>query len=156
MDRMSDLLHTDLAGPLPTQSVSGFSYFITYTDDHSRFVWGYPLKNKSVSFPHFVTKVFRIKYNTDGNVCRRMARLCAQDVCQQPEMDYTSTYAPTGRLNALQDFLFLSTSADLEIRQIDVINAFLIPDLDTTMYMEQHQAFAILKSLITTASSRKI
>ncbi|KAK4381759.1 Retrovirus-related Pol polyprotein from transposon TNT 1-94 [Sesamum angolense] len=31
-----DLIHTDVCGPLNTQARGGFSYFITFTDDHSR------------------------------------------------------------------------------------------------------------------------
>ncbi|KAK4383892.1 transposon Ty1-A Gag-Pol polyprotein [Sesamum angolense] len=31
-----DLIHTDVCGSLNTQARGGFSYFITFTDDHSR------------------------------------------------------------------------------------------------------------------------
>ncbi|KAL0278085.1 UNVERIFIED_CONTAM: hypothetical protein Sradi_7296700, partial [Sesamum radiatum] len=31
-----DLIHSDVCGPLNTQARGGFSYFITFTDDHSR------------------------------------------------------------------------------------------------------------------------
>lgn len=87
------------------------------------------------------TWVFRIKHNADGTINRRKAGLCAQGFSQQPGLDYSVTYAPTGRLNSLRVFLTLSASADLEIHQIDVITAFLIPDLDTEIYMRQPPGF---------------
>ena len=31
------LIHTDVCGPMNTAAMGGFSYFITFTDDHSRF-----------------------------------------------------------------------------------------------------------------------
>ncbi|KAL0319943.1 UNVERIFIED_CONTAM: hypothetical protein Sradi_5255800 [Sesamum radiatum] len=33
-----DLVHTDVCGPLNSPARGGFSYFITFTDDHSRFI----------------------------------------------------------------------------------------------------------------------
>ena len=39
--RVSELLglvHTDVCGPMSTSNMNGFSYFITFTEDHSRYV----------------------------------------------------------------------------------------------------------------------
>ena len=47
------LVHSDVHGPLPTQSREGYKYWITFIDDHSRF-WGVlPLKAKSGAFAAF-------------------------------------------------------------------------------------------------------
>ena len=40
-------IHSDLWGPTPTKSVQGFSYYVIFVDDYSRFCWFYPLENKS-------------------------------------------------------------------------------------------------------------
>ena len=54
-----ELIHTDVCGPFPTQARGGYSYFITFTDDFSRFGYVYLMKNKSESFEKF--KEFRIE-----------------------------------------------------------------------------------------------
>ena len=35
------LIHTDIYGPMTTQAKDGYSYFITFTDDISRFGYIY-------------------------------------------------------------------------------------------------------------------
>ncbi|KAL0293577.1 UNVERIFIED_CONTAM: hypothetical protein Scaly_3139000 [Sesamum calycinum] len=44
---LSDLIHRDIRGPLNTQARSGFSYFITFIDDHSRHGYVYLMWYKS-------------------------------------------------------------------------------------------------------------
>ncbi|KAL0413218.1 UNVERIFIED_CONTAM: hypothetical protein Sradi_1523500 [Sesamum radiatum] len=39
-----DLVHTDVCGPLSTPARGGFSYIITFTDDHSRYGYVYLMK----------------------------------------------------------------------------------------------------------------
>ena len=41
-----DLIHSDLCGPMSIDSLSGFSYFVTFIDDYSRKTWIYFLKTK--------------------------------------------------------------------------------------------------------------
>ena len=40
------LVHTDVCGPMTTQARGGYSYFITFTDDLSRFGYVYLMKHK--------------------------------------------------------------------------------------------------------------
>ncbi|KAM1860923.1 hypothetical protein ACFX13_013031 [Malus domestica] len=47
------LIHTDVCGPMSTTSRGGFSYYIIFTDDHSRFGYVYLMKYKSESFERF-------------------------------------------------------------------------------------------------------
>src|SRR6266496_5091223 len=54
-----ELIHTDVCGPFPTQARGGFPYFITFTDDFSRYGYVYLMKNKSESFEKF--KEFRVE-----------------------------------------------------------------------------------------------
>ncbi|KAK4411891.1 Retrovirus-related Pol polyprotein from transposon TNT 1-94 [Sesamum angolense] len=39
-----DLIHTNVCGPLNTLARRGFSYFITFTDDHSRYGYVYLMR----------------------------------------------------------------------------------------------------------------
>ncbi|KAL8115814.1 hypothetical protein AgCh_022349 [Apium graveolens] len=47
------LVHTDVCGPISTQAMGGFSYFITFIDDRSRFGYVYLMKHKSEVFEKF-------------------------------------------------------------------------------------------------------
>lgn len=65
-----ELVHTDVWGPAPTSSVTGFRYYIIFVDDWSRFTWLFPLRHKSdvfTTFQHFkslVEKQFNLQIKT--------------------------------------------------------------------------------------------
>ena len=48
------LVHSDVCGKISTPSLSGAEYFLTFTDDKTRYVWVYPLKQKCEVFERFV------------------------------------------------------------------------------------------------------
>jgi hypothetical protein len=55
-ERVSDLLglvHTDVCGPMSSVARGGFQYFITFTDDFSRYGYIYLIRHKSESFERF-------------------------------------------------------------------------------------------------------
>ena len=59
-ERANDLLglvHTDVCGPISSIARGGFQYFITFTDDFSRYGHVYLMKHKSESFEKF--KLFK-------------------------------------------------------------------------------------------------
>ena len=41
-----DLIHSDVAGPIPTTSINCCRYFLTFIDDYSRYYWIYFMKHK--------------------------------------------------------------------------------------------------------------
>ena len=41
-----DLIHSDVTGPMPTNSINGCSYFLTFINDCSRSCWIYVMKQK--------------------------------------------------------------------------------------------------------------
>lgn len=49
-----ELIHSDLCGPMSTQSWGGALYLLTFTDDFTRKTFGYMLKSKSEVFTKFV------------------------------------------------------------------------------------------------------
>lgn len=56
-DRCSGILdrvYTDVCGKLPVESIGGSRYFVTFTDDHSRYCWVYAIRSKSDVFKTFV------------------------------------------------------------------------------------------------------
>ncbi|KAL0462295.1 UNVERIFIED_CONTAM: hypothetical protein Slati_0117100 [Sesamum latifolium] len=54
-----DLVHIDVCGPLSTPAKGGFSYFITFTHDHSRYGYVYLMRYKSEAFGRF--KEYRLE-----------------------------------------------------------------------------------------------
>ncbi|KAL0396309.1 UNVERIFIED_CONTAM: Retrovirus-related Pol polyprotein from transposon TNT 1-94 [Sesamum calycinum] len=54
-----DLIHMDVCGSLNTLARGGFSYFITFTDDHSRYGYVYLMRYKSEAFRRF--KEYRLE-----------------------------------------------------------------------------------------------
>ena len=48
-----DLVYTDVCGPISTQVRDGYFYFITFTDDRSRFGYVYLMKYKFEAFNKF-------------------------------------------------------------------------------------------------------
>ena len=48
-----ELVHSNVWGPCPVVSSTGFRYFVTFVDDYSRTTWVYLMKNCSELFSHF-------------------------------------------------------------------------------------------------------
>jgi hypothetical protein len=46
-------IHTDVCGPMGFVARGGFQYFITFTDDFSRYGYIYQMRHKSESFEKF-------------------------------------------------------------------------------------------------------
>ena len=56
MERATDLLeiiHTDVCGPMNIEARGGYRYFLTFTDDLSRYGYIYLMKHKSETFEKF-------------------------------------------------------------------------------------------------------
>ena len=69
MGRANDLLeiiHTDVCGPMSVEALGGYHYFLTFTDDLSRYGYIYLMKHKSETFEKF--KEFRVKYHHNRKI----------------------------------------------------------------------------------------
>ena len=56
MERATDLLeriHTDVCDPMSVDACGKYHYFLTFTDDLSRYVYIYLMKHKSETFEKF-------------------------------------------------------------------------------------------------------
>ena len=63
MERATNLLeiiHTDVCGPMSVKAHDKYRYFLTFTDDLSRYGYIYLMKHKSEIFEKF--KEFRVKW----------------------------------------------------------------------------------------------
>lgn len=61
------LIHSDV-WMSPIQYVSGFRYYVLFTDDYSRYTWIYPMQNKSKVFSHFKTLIVMVHNIFNSNV----------------------------------------------------------------------------------------
>jgi hypothetical protein len=48
-----ELIHSDVCGPMPSSSISGYAYYVSFIDDYSRKTWVYFLKSKDEVFSKF-------------------------------------------------------------------------------------------------------
>lgn len=48
------LVHSDVWGPAPVTSFSGYWYYVLFVDDCTKFCWFYPIKTKSEVFQTFL------------------------------------------------------------------------------------------------------
>ena len=76
-------MHSDLCGPLPSGSFSGFKHFLTFIDDYSRCTWVYFLKLKSVAFDMFLAykaliekqsghQIIKLRFDNGGEYVSKM------------------------------------------------------------------------------------
>ena len=61
-----ELVHSDVLGPCPIMSPTGFKYFVTFIDYFSYVTWLYLMKSHSELFSHF--SVFCAKIQTQFHV----------------------------------------------------------------------------------------
>ena len=69
--------------------------------------------------------VFRNKLNEQGEVVRNKARLIAQGYSQQEGIDYTKTFSPVARLEAIRLLVSYAVNHGIILYQMDVKSTFL-------------------------------
>ena len=79
--------------------------------------------------------VFRLKYDSSGNIERYKARLVARGDSQIAGADYDELFAPVVRFDSLRLLLAISASKKWRPRQLDVKTAFLYGILKEEIYM---------------------
>ena len=62
------LVHTDVCGPINVQSRGGYEYFITFTDDYSRYDYVYLMRHKSETLEKFKEYRAGTEKNLDKNI----------------------------------------------------------------------------------------
>jgi transposase InsO family protein len=48
-----ELIHSDVCGPMPSSSIGGYVYYVSFIDDYSRKTWVYFFKSKDEVFSKF-------------------------------------------------------------------------------------------------------
>ena len=84
-----------------------------------------PIEKKAIGC-HWV---FVVKFNPDGSVARLKVHLVAKGYAHTYGVDYSDTFSHVAKLTSICLFIFLVTSYDWDLHQIDIRNAFLHDDL---------------------------
>jgi len=90
--------------------------------------------------------VFRNKFNEQGEVVRNKARLVAQGYSQQEGIDYTKTFAPVARLEAIRLLLSYAVNHGIILYQMDVKSAFLNGVISEEVFVKKPPGFEDLKN----------
>ncbi|MBW0502777.1 hypothetical protein O181_042492 [Austropuccinia psidii MF-1] len=91
------------------------------------------------------TWVFKIKRNERNKPIEHKSWLCAQGFMQSMGIDFSKTYAPTGRLNSLRKLVAFACVNKLQFHQIDIKSAFLNAQLKETVYLAVPQGLQLDK-----------
>jgi hypothetical protein len=110
-----------------------------YRDLESRKTFGHVLKTLAIkTLP--LKWVFTYKFDTDGYLVKYKARICVRGDLQQ-QSKYQDNYAATLAARTFRALMAIAAAFDLEIIQLDAINAFTNSELDETTYCECPEGF---------------
>ena len=94
-----ELVHTDVCGPMSTQAKGGYEYFITFTDDYSRYGYVYLMKRKSEAFEKF--KEFRAEVDNQlGKHIKAIRADCGGEYLLGDFKDYLTQNGIVSQLTA--------------------------------------------------------
>ena len=79
--------------------------------------------------------VYRTKIDAEGKK-KYKAKLVIKGYKQVYSEDYDETFTPVARLSTLQILLGLSIEIGWYIHQMDIVAAFLYPEINETVYIE--------------------
>jgi len=85
--------------------------------------------------------VYKVKTDSDGVVTKFKSRLTPKGFKQRYGIDYFEVYASTGKYKTLRVMYSIVASRNLELRQLDVPQAFTQAELDEDVYMEMPEGF---------------
>ena len=63
-----EIIHSDVCGPMSSNSLSGYAYYVSFIDDFSRKTWIYFMKNKDEVFGKFKEFKALIKNHTEKKI----------------------------------------------------------------------------------------
>ena len=87
--------------------------------------------------------MFKLKFNPNGNVERYKAKLVAKGFHHTPGIDFKETFSPMVKAATIRVVLTVAMSRNLDIRQLDMNNAFLNDTLQMVVYMAQPKGYVV-------------
>jgi hypothetical protein len=87
--------------------------------------------------------VFKIKTDENGVVTKYKSRITPKGFKQRHGIDYFEVFANTGKYKTLRLALSIAARRNLELRQLDVPQAFTQAELEEAVYMEMPEGFEV-------------
>lgn len=101
--------------------------------------------------------VLKYKYNVDGEVNRRKARLVARGFSQKEGLDYSETFAPVAKMSTIRLLVAHAIENNMKLCQLDVCTAFLNGDIDETIHMKKPTDLEkYLKMIVTEGKNKEL
>ncbi len=88
--------------------------------------------------------VFKTKLDVNGKVERYKARLVARGFTRCERLAYEETFSPVVRYSSIRFLLALAAKFGLDIDQMDVITAFLNPELEEELYVKLPDEYPLM------------
>ena len=79
--------------------------------------------------------IFTNKYKSNGTLERYKARRVAKDYTQTYGFDYKETFCLVAKMNTIWILISLAINLDWKLQQYDIINVFLLEDLEEEIYI---------------------
>ena len=96
-----------------------------------------PTRKKAIGF----CWVFTAMVNLNGSIARLKVYLVAKGYAQTYGIDYSDTFSPIAKMTYVRLFIFLATTYNWNLHQLDIKNVFLQGDHQKEVYMEQPPGF---------------
>lgn len=101
--------------------------------------------------------VLRNKFNRNGTLERRKARIVARGFSQRPGVDFNQTFAPVARISSIRIVTALAAQHHMKIHHLDVTTAYLNGVLEEQIYMEIPRfSEIVLEEIIATEKKGKV
>ncbi|KMQ88472.1 retrovirus-related gag-pol polyprotein [Lasius niger] len=101
--------------------------------------------------------VLRNKFNRNGTLERRKARIVARGFSQRPGVDFNQTFAPVARISSIRIMTALAAQHHMKMHHLDVTTAYLNGVLEEQIYMETPRfSELVLEEIVATEKKGKI
>jgi len=95
--------------------------------------------------------VFRIKYNSNGNIKKYKSKLIAKGIAQKHGIDYTKTFSLVAKMSIVRLIIAIIAAQNWKIFK----SIFLNGNLDVELYIHQPKGFIIREKEIFVCKLRK-
>ena len=126
-----------------SQALKNHNWYTTMLEEYQAFVWNtwtlvlfHPSMNVIDN-----AWIFRVKYNSDGTIQWKNARLVAKGFQRYAGLEFTNTFSLVIKASIIRVVFTLVVTYNWEIHQIDFNNAFLNEDIAKIVYISQPVGF---------------
>ena len=85
--------------------------------------------------------IFKTKYNADGSIHKRKARIVGKGYSRKEGIDFTEVFSPVARMETIRIFMTVAAQRKWPIYLLDVKSAFLNRELKEDVYVTQPEGF---------------